>query len=247
MTADSPSAFNGSASAWLARGLFITPIAPWNSFGGTATVSRNLISLFTEAMPLQVCCLRGAKPGAYPQIVQGATVLSGPVTKLARQLRFFFDFSRESFAHRQFQRSSCENASAAPRGRASGVHRPRPHFSGWVIDLLPRGCQSSSSLTTTWSPMPTRCCASAGTLEAHPARWTRLQYRGLQEKVLKRANLVLTMTAEDADLLRYSAAGPVEVAPLFFDFPQVATKPGSRVPLPPGDRQFRHLGEAPRP
>ncbi|HEX8312492.1 MAG TPA: glycosyltransferase [Chthoniobacteraceae bacterium] len=217
------------AQAGFHRGLFITPVAPWNSFGGTATVSRNLTSLFIEAMPTHVCCLRANEAGIYPQMMHGATVLSGPVTKFGRQVRFFFDWSRESFAHRQFERRKVRQRLTALLAEQRPAFVVLDHiFSAWVIDLLPR------DLPLVFIAHDDMVAYADSMLRLHPAFSKRVrlsglrrQYKGLQEKVVKRSELVLTMTEEDAAIFRVSSTSQVEVAPLFFEFPQISTRPGA--------------------
>ena len=95
------------------RVLFVTPAAPWGLFGGTATVSRNLIALLTEELRAQVCCIASHEAGAFPRTAHGATILSSKVSGLARRLRFFLDFSPASFASRQFDRKAVRARFAA--------------------------------------------------------------------------------------------------------------------------------------
>lgn len=211
--------------------LFITPVDPNGSFGGTATVSRNLSALFAETMSTQVCCLRSDTPGAYPIESDGATVLSGPVPAWLRQLKFFFDIRGQSFAHRQFQRRR------VAQGLQSLLARTRPGlivldhiFSAWVLDLLP---PQAKVIFIAHDDM----VAYADSLLAlHPPlskklRFQRLrpQYRKLQNRILQGAGVVLTMTEEDAHRMRGSARGPVETAPLFFEFEDPGEAP---VPMP---------------
>lgn len=205
-----------------AKVLFVTPVAPWKLFGGTPTASRNLIELFSEAMDLQVCCLRSDAAGDYPQSINGATVLTGPVSGLSRRLKFFFDFSAESFAHRQFQKT-------AVRARfAALLAEQRPEFiifdhiySSWLIDLV-----ENPATRVIYIAHDDMVSYADSLLRLQPGlakklRFTglRRQYRSLQEKVLRRSDFTLAMTAEDAALLRKATRGPVEVAPLFFEFP----------------------------
>lgn len=202
--------------------LFVTPIAPWNVFGGTPTVSRNLISLFSEFMDLQICCLRSDEPGDYPRSIHGATVLSGRVSGLSRKLKFFFDSSADSFAHRQFDRSAVRARFAA----LLAEERPRAvifdHiYSSWLLDLV-----KDPAVHVTYIAHDDMVAFADSLGPLHPPFLKRIrfaglrrQYKALQEKVLRRSNLVLTMTPEDADRLRRNARGAVEVAPLFFEFP----------------------------
>jgi glycosyltransferase involved in cell wall biosynthesis len=202
--------------------LFVTPVAPWILFGGTPTVSRNLVALFSEAMDLQVCCLRSDEPGDYPLQTNGATVLTGKVSALSRRLKLFLDFSPESFAHRQFQKSVVRERFAA----LLAEQRPEciifDHiYSSWLIDLVP----DSGTLVIyiahddMVSYADSLLCLRPGFLKRLRFTGLRRQYRSLQEKVLRRCDYTLTMTAEDAALFQSTARGPVEVAPLFFEFP----------------------------
>ncbi len=201
--------------------LFITPVAPWGLFGGTPIVSRCLIEIFSEAFDLHICCLRSDAPGDYPRTINGASVLTGRVPSLARKLKFFFDFSAESFAHRQFEKNLVRTRLAA----WLALHQPGfvilDHiYSAWVVDLLPDSTrviyiahddmvEYADSLLRLDPPMGKKL------------RFTglRRQYRSLQEKVVHRADFTLTMTPDDADRLRPIARGPVSVAPLSFEFP----------------------------
>ncbi len=202
--------------------LLITPVAPWKLFGGTPLVSRNLTALFSEAVDLQVCCLRSDEPGDYPQTVHDAAVLTGRVSPLSRRLKFFFDFSGDSFAHRQFQK-------AVVRARlAALIAEQRPEFiifdhiySSWLIDLV-----VNPATRVIYIAHDDMVAFADSLLRLGPGFLKRLrfaglrrQYRSLQEKVLRRADFTLTMTPEDAGRLRPATRGPVEVAPLFFDFP----------------------------
>lgn len=202
--------------------LFVTPVAPWDLFGGTPTVSRNLIALFSEAMDLRVCCLRSDEPGTYPRKVRNATVLTGRVSGLSRKLKFFFDFRPDSFAHRQFQRT-------AVRARFSALlAEQRPEvvifdhiYSSWLIDLI-----EDPAIRVIYIAHDDMVAFADSILALGPGLAKRLrfaglrrQYQRLQEKVLHRADLTLTMTAEDAARLRRTARGRVETAPLYFEFP----------------------------
>src|SRR5262249_2575047 len=85
--------------------LMVTPVTPWGSFGGTATVSRNLIGLLSQYVDLHVCCLRSDEPGVYPRRHNGTTIFSGKVSTLNRRIKLLFEFRPETFADRQFQRT----------------------------------------------------------------------------------------------------------------------------------------------
>jgi glycosyltransferase involved in cell wall biosynthesis len=201
--------------------LFVTPVAPWKLFGGTATVSKNLIALFSETLDMSVCCLRSDEPGPYPRQSGGAIVLSGKVSGLARKLKVLWDFSSDSFAHRQFQRETVR------KNFADLVAALRPEFiifdhifSSWLIDLVP------GPTRVIYIAHDDMVAYADSLLQLGPGLGKRLrfaglrrQYRGLQAKVLRRCEFTLAMTTEDAALLRLTARGPVEVAPLFFDFP----------------------------
>jgi glycosyltransferase involved in cell wall biosynthesis len=205
--------------------LFVTPVAPWNLFGGTPTVSRNLIALFSEALDLQVCCLRSDEPGDYPRQDHGATVLTGRVPGLSRKLKFFFDFRSDSFAHRQFQR-------AAVRARfAALLAELRPEvvifdhiYSSWLIDLIEDPAVRVVYIAHDDMVAFADSIHALGPSLAKRLRFAALrrQYGWLQEKVLDRSDLTLTMTPEDADRIRVTARGPVQVAPLHFEFSDFA-------------------------
>jgi glycosyltransferase involved in cell wall biosynthesis len=215
--------------------LFVTPVAPWKLFGGTATVSKNLIELFSATLDLEVCGLRSDEPGEYPRQENGTTILSGKVPRLARQLRFFFDFSAESFAHRQFQRRAVRVRLA----RLIAEQRPEfiifDHiFSSWLLDLV-----EDTAARVIYIAHDDMVAYADSLLQLQPGvlkhlRFARLrrQYRTLQEKMLRRCDYTLTMTAEDAARLRSTARGPVEIAPLAFSFPKSE---------PAYDSSFRHL------
>jgi len=200
--------------------IFVTPVAPWKLFGGTATVSRNLLELFSELPDSQVCCLRGDEAGAYPREIHGATVLSGRVSGLVRKLRFFLDFGAASFAHRQFDRTAVRERFAALLAR----HQPEfvvfDHiFSAWLIDVV-----ENPATRIAYVAHDDMVTYADSLLRLNPAPAKRLrfgklrhQYQRLQQHILDRSDFVLTMTAEDAARLRKSARGSVEVAPLFFD------------------------------
>ena len=202
--------------------LFVTPVAPWKLFGGTPAASRNLITVFSESVDMQVCCLRSDGPGPWPRQVHDATVLSGTISGLSRKLKFFLDFSADSFAHRQFAKQTVRARFAA----LLAGHRPEfvifDHiYSSWLIHLIQDPAirigyiahddmvAFVDSLTPLRPPFAKRL-RFAG---------LRRQYQQLQTKVLRRADFVLTMTPEDASRLRPATGGAVEVAPLFFDFP----------------------------
>ncbi len=202
--------------------IFVTPVAPWKLFGGTPAASRNLIALFSEELDVQVCCLRSDEPGDYPRQINDATVLTGKVSGLSRKLKFFLDFSAESFAHRQF-------AESAVRRRFAGLlaeHRPAfvifDHiYSSWLIDLvndpaIRAGYIAHDDMVAFVDSLgPLR----PGFLKRLRFAGLRRQYRALQLKVLRRCDFTLALTPEDADRLRPATRGSVEVAPLFFDFP----------------------------
>ena len=202
--------------------LFVTPVAPWNLVGGTPIVSRCLIELFTQTADVHVCCLRSSEPGEYPRTAPGATTLSGPVSGAMRKLKFFFDFSADSFAHRQFHKS-------AVRARfAALLAEQRPEFiifdhiySSWLIDLV-----EDAKARVVYVAHDDMVAYADSLLRLRPGFSKRLrflglrrQYRSLQEKIVRRSDFTLTMTPEDAALLRPAARGPVEVAPVFFGFP----------------------------
>jgi len=206
--------------------IFVTPVAPWKLFGGTATVSRNLLELFAELPGSHVCCLRGDEPGPYPREIHGATVLSAPVSGLVRQLRFFFDFRDASFAHRQFDRAAVRERFAALLAEEQPEFVIFDHiFSAWLIDLI-----ENPATRVAYVAHDDMVAYADSLLRLNPAPAKRLrfaglrrQYQRLQQRILDRADFVLTMTAEDAARLRPSARGSVEVAPLFFD-PQDFTR-----------------------
>jgi glycosyltransferase involved in cell wall biosynthesis len=220
-----PSDSPNDSVASLIRGkkvLFVTPVAPWNLFGGTPTVSRNLIALFSEAMDLQVCCLRSDEPGDYPRQVRDAAVLTGKVSPLPRKLKFFFDFSSDSFAHRQFQRSAVrERFAALLTGQRPEVVVFDHIYSTWLIDLIEDPAIRVVYIAHDDMVAFADSIHALGPNLAKRLRFAglRRQYRRLQEKVLRRSDLTLTLTPEDANRLRATARGPVEVAPLYFEFP----------------------------
>ena len=219
--ADSP-APSPSASGGRRGVLFVTPVAPWNLFGGTPTASRNLLSLFAEETGAQVCCLRSDEPGEYPREVNGATVLTGSVPGLSRKLKFFFDFSAASFATRQFEKPTVRARFAA----LLAEQRPRlvifDHiYSSWLIDLVDDPLTRVAYIAhddmvafvdslRPFRPGPLKRMRFAG---------LRRQYSALQQKVLQRSDFVLTLTPEDADRFRGATNATVEPAPLYFDFP----------------------------
>jgi glycosyltransferase involved in cell wall biosynthesis len=204
------------------RVLFVTPVAPWRLFGGTPTVSRNLIALFSETTNAEVCCLRSDEPGDYPRQIHGATVLTGRVSNFTRRLKFFFDSSTASFAHRQFQKTAVRTRFAAL------LATQRPDFvifdhiyAGWLIDLV-----KDPSIRVGYIAHDDMVAFVDSLGPLHPSLPKRVrfaslrrQYQALQEKILQRCDFTLTMTPEDADRLRSCARGAVEVAPLFFEFP----------------------------
>jgi glycosyltransferase involved in cell wall biosynthesis len=202
--------------------LFVTPVAPWKLFGGTPTASRNLIALFAEAMDLQVCCLRSDEPGDYPRQINEATILTGRVPGLARKLKACFDFSAESFAHRQFQRANVRTRLAALIAEQQPEFVVFDHiYSSWLLDLVP-----DPTTRVIYLAHDDMVAYADSLLHLGPTFLKRLrfaglrqQYRGLQEKVLRRADFTLAMTPEDSDRLRSNTRGPVEVAPIFFEFP----------------------------
>ncbi|MDR3406404.1 MAG: glycosyltransferase [Chthoniobacter sp.] len=200
--------------------LLASPVAPWGLFGGTATVSRNLIELLSEMLAARVCCLRCDEAGTFPRTIHHATVLSGRVSEWRRKLKFFWDFSPDSFAHRQFDHALVRARFAALLAREQPECVIFDHiFSAWLVDLVPPEIRiayiahddmvayAESLLAMGPGPLPR-------------LRFTRLlrQYRHLQGHVLRRCDFVLTMTREDATRLRPSTSAMVEVAPLFFDF-----------------------------
>ena len=119
--------------------LMVTPVTPWGSFGGTVTVSRNLIGLLSQHVDLHVCCLRSDEPGVYPRRHRGTTICSGKVSALGRRIKVPFDFHSESFADRQFQRAKVLTSFAEL------LAEQRPQFvifdhiySSWLIDAVQR-------------------------------------------------------------------------------------------------------------
>jgi len=202
--------------------LFVTPVTPWNLFGGTPAASRNLITVLAESVDMQVCCLRSDEPGPWPREVHNATVLSGKVSGITRKLKFFFDFSAGSFAHRQFAKQTVRARFAA----LLAEHRPEvvifDHiYSSWLIDLI-----QDPAIRIGYIAHDDMVAFVDSLGPLHPPLTKRLrfaglrrQYQNLQGKVLHRADFVLTMTPEDASRLRPATGGAVEVAPLFFDFP----------------------------
>jgi glycosyltransferase involved in cell wall biosynthesis len=205
--------------------LFVTPVAPWSLFGGTATVSRNLIEILSESLDMNVCCLRSNEPGAYPCTMHGANVLTGAVPSLARRLKFFFDRSDASFAHRQFQKSNVRQRFAALLAEQRPEAIIFDHiFSSWLIDLV-----STPATKVIYIAHDDMVAYADSLLRLRPGFLKRLrfaglrsQYQSLQEKVLQRCDYTLTMTPEDAALLRRAGRGPAEVAPLFFDLPETS-------------------------
>ena len=203
--------------------LFVTPVAPWGLFGGTATVSQNLISLLTETLRAQICCIASHEAGTYPRTAHGATILSRKVSGLARRLRFFFDFSSASFASRQFDRKTVRARFAA----LLAERRPKvvifDHiFSTWLMDLV-----RDPSARLIYIAHDDMVAYADSLLRLQPPLLKRLrflnlrrQYERLQRQVLLRCQLTLALTKEDASLLAKANPNPVEVAPLFFDFPE---------------------------
>lgn len=207
------------------KALFVTPVAPWNHFGGTATVSRNLATLFADQTQARICCLRGDEPGNYPRDVDNATVLSGPISALARRLKFFFDFSAASFAHRQFARGNVRRRFVALLADVQPDFVIFDHiFSAWLIDLV-----TNPSTRIVYIAHDDMVVYAESLLHLCPASAKRLrfsglyrQYRRVQRAILHRSDFVLTMTPEDSARLAPTSRGPVEVAPLYFDLPDVA-------------------------
>lgn len=202
--------------------LFVTPVTPWKLFGGTPAASRNLITVFSESVDMHVCCLRSDEPGPYPRQVHDATVLSGTISGLSRKLKFFLDFSADSFAHRQFAKQTVRTRFAAL------LSERRPEFvifdhiySSWLIDLIQDPAirigyiahDDMVSFVDSLGPL------RPSFMKRLRFAGLRRQYQSLQGKVLRRADFVLTMTPEDASRLRPATGGAVELAPLFFDFP----------------------------
>lgn len=209
--------------------LFVTPVAPWGLFGGTATVSQNLSALFAEECGAQICCLRAADEGTFPRSEQGATILSGPVSPWTRRLRFFGDFRADSLASRQFDRAAVRRRLAAFIAAQNPAVIIFDHiFSAWLCDLAPR------SARVIYIAHDDMAAYADSLLRLQPGWLQRLRFTGLrrqsrslQEKILHRCDFTLAMTAEDAALLGRGARGPVEVAPLFFVFPNSVREYGS--------------------
>jgi len=207
------------------KALLVSPVAPWGLFGGTATVSRNLIELFSSVLDLHVCCLRSDGGGDFPQTIHGATVLSGPISPVVRQLKFFCDFSVASFAHRQFARAAVRRRFAALLDQVQPEFVIFDHiYSAWLIDLVKNPATRVAYIAH--DDMVAYADSLLG-LSPSPLRRLRFsglhrQYRDLQERILRRCAFVLTMTSEDVTRLRASTPATVEVAPLYFDFPSVA-------------------------
>ena len=205
--------------------LFVTPFAPWGAFGGTATVSRNLISLFSDALDVTICCLQSDEAGEYPRDSNGATILAGKVSSSNRVFKVFLDFTPESFANRQFHRRLVRERFA----RLVADLRPEvvifDHiYSSWLIDLV-------QGARTVYIAHDDMVAYADSLIEMEPAFFKKLrfsslrqQYLAFQKKLLSRCDLTLTLTPQDASRLSKWCSGPIEVAPLFFDFPSIPRK-----------------------
>ncbi len=194
-------------------------------FGGTAAVSRNLIALFSEALDVAVCCLQSEQTGDYPMQVNGATVLAGKVASSRRVLKVFLDFAPESFANRQFHRRLVrERFSRLLADTEPEVVIFDHIYSSWLIDLVPK-----SRARTVYIAHDDMVAYADSLIKMEPdffkkARFTALrgQYLGFQERLLKRCDRALALTPQDAGRLSQWSAKPIEVAPLFFEFPPAA-------------------------
>jgi len=201
----------------------VTPVTPWGSFGGTATVSRNLIGLLSQHVDLHVCCLRSDEPGAYPRRHKGTTVLSGKVPSLKRRMKVLFDFRPESFADRQFQRGKV----LASFAELLAAQRPQfvifDHvYSSWLIEVV-----KDPEIIVAYIAHDDMVAYADSLIGMKPGRlmkvrfaWLRSQYCSLQKKILRRSEFLLTLTADDAALLgKTYGQGPTDVVPLYFDLP----------------------------
>lgn len=215
---------DSKAGSGRGRILLVTPFAPWNSFGGTATVSRNLITLLSGELPLDVCCIQSPSPGAFPRQENGATVLSGPVPPVRRKMKALLDFSPGSFATRQFDGGTVRARFAAL------VEEARPRFilfdhvySAW----LAAGVRPGVPLAYIAHDDMAAYAASLLAMRPGPVKRLRFgallsQYRQFQGHLLRRCDFTLALTREDAELLQPGARNPIELAPVFFDAPDVA-------------------------
>jgi glycosyltransferase involved in cell wall biosynthesis len=203
--------------------LMVTPVTPWGLVGGTATVSRNLISLFSEHVDLHVCCLRSDEPGAYPRRHRGTTILSGNVSVLGRRIKVLFDFRPESFADRQFQRAKV----LASFAKLLAEQRPQfvifDHiYSSWLIDAV-----KNRGIILTYIAHDDMVVYADSLIGMKPGPLMKMrfaslrsQYCSLQNKVLQRCDFLLTLTDGDAALLEKTyRRGPTDVVPLYFDPP----------------------------
>jgi polysaccharide biosynthesis protein PslH len=203
--------------------LLVTPVTPWSSFGGTVTVSRNIVDLFSQHIDLHVCCLRSDEPGVYPRRYRETTICSGRVSALVRKIKVPFDFHSESFADRQFQRAKVLTSFAEL------LAEQRPQFvifdhiySSWLIDAV----QNRRIILTYIAHDDMVVYADSligmkpGPLMKMRFSWLRGQYRCLQAKVLQRCDFLLTLTADDAaSLERAYGRSQTDVVPLYFEVP----------------------------
>jgi glycosyltransferase involved in cell wall biosynthesis len=204
--------------------LLVTPAMPWGAFGGTATVSRNIVQLFSEVLDVHVCYLRSDKPSQFRPQQNEVTVLSERISGFQRRIKALVDFRYDSFAHRQFQRKKVV-------GRFRGLlEEQRPEFiifdhiySSWLIDTVQD--QHSKVAYIAHDDM---VAYAESLISMTPGLFTKLrfnrlrsQYRRLQDKVLRRCDFVLTLTEHDALLLKSACARTeTEVFPIYFEMPK---------------------------
>jgi len=209
-----------------ARVLMVTPIVPWDSVGGTATVSKNLIQLFSEHVDLRVCCLRSDELGVYPREEKGVTILSGGVSSIKRKMKLLTEFRAESFADRQFQRRKVISEFSKLVADLRPAFIIFDHiYSGWLINYV--DCPKSVIAYVAHDDM---IAYADSLLEMKPPilqsfrfAWLRSQYLHVQRKILQRCDFLLALTSADKRRMENRhQRGPTEIAPLFFDFPNYA-------------------------
>jgi glycosyltransferase involved in cell wall biosynthesis len=199
----------------------VTPVAPWGSVGGTATASRNFIELLSERVDLHVCCLRFDRPGPWASHRPDTTVFSGEVSALRRRIRALLDFRPESFADRQFQRDKVRASFAELLAEQCPEFVIFDHiYSSWLIDAV----RNRKTIVTYIAHDDMVAYAESllamkpGVLEKLHFRRLRSQYLSLQTKVLERVDYLLTLTAEDGELLGKACPEiPRDVMPFYLD------------------------------
>jgi len=201
--------------------LMVTPVAPWGAFGGTVTVSKNLVELFAEHVDLSLCCLRVDQ--SVPPERREIVVLSGGVSSAGRRLKLLFDFSAESFATRQFQKKKV----VAGFTKLLEERRPRvvifDHiYSAWLIEAV-----RDRNIVVAYIAHDDMVTYADSIIGMHPPilrkmrfAWLGGQYRKVQERILQRCDILLTLTSADAvSLTQRGFRGQTDLTPLYFDIP----------------------------